>query len=59
MVPWLDFLNAFCRLLQVVDYKIPITDLLTTHKDLIQNTTLEIDIRCLKAILGIFIIIFS
>ena len=57
-VPWTEFLNQFCRILQVVDFRIPITELLSSHKELLENTTIETDIRCLKAILRKRVLIY-
>lgn len=50
-VPWGDFLNHFARAMQVVNTNVPMTDILAVRRDLIEGTSIELDIKCLKAVL--------
>jgi len=50
-VSWRDFLNNFCRVLALTDHTMPpMFDLLQHHKDKIYPD-LELQIRCLKAVI--------
>lgn len=51
-VPWRDFINTFCRVLQLTnELTPPMFDLLEHSRDKI-NPQLELQIRCLQAVIG-------
>jgi len=53
-VPWNDFLNAFSKLLRLLpqNANMPLSYVLSHAREIIKDTTVEIDIKCLKAILA-------
>lgn len=54
-VPWNDFLNAFSKLLNLVpsqNANLPMSYILTHCPEVLRDSNLELDIRCLKSILA-------
>jgi len=52
-VPWTEFLNQLAKFLTLVeDTGMPFTDVLVVYKDALKQTTLDIDVKCFKAILA-------
>lgn len=50
---WIEFLNTFSSAFRLMDecLRIPMSELLVNNQKLFSGTTLELDIRCLKALL--------
>jgi len=54
-VPWNEFINAFCNLLSLLPdnfHQMQLSEILSTCPELLKNSTIEIDIKCFKALVA-------